>query len=44
MSQNSSKQTYEAFKEWHNWAKTKYPSFNQKKKKSPVPIWSLYEN
>lgn len=33
MSNTSAKQRYQAFTEWHEWAKTKYPSFRKKKTK-----------
>lgn len=33
MSKMSAKTRYEAFTEWHAWAKTKYPAFRTKKKK-----------
>ena len=37
MSKMSAKQRYETFTEWHNWAKTKYPSFRVKKtRKAPA--------
>lgn len=44
MSQNSARQNYEAFKEWYQWAKGKYPSLKVKKK-LPAPDWmtSKYE-
>ncbi len=45
MSRTSAKQRYEAFTEWHNWAKTKYPSFKNatKKKKPAQPRFSDYD-
>lgn len=45
MSQNSSKLRYEAFQEWHKWAKANYPNFKSASKKTPTvkPIWSLYD-
>lgn len=39
MSKVSAKTRYEAFQEWHAWAKTKYPSFRTQRKKAPVPVW-----
>jgi hypothetical protein len=42
MSKTSAKQRYEAFQEWHVWAKTKYPSFRVKKKKPAQPTYSDY--
>ena len=44
MSRTSAKQRYEAFTEWHAWAKTKYPSFKNavKKKKTQQPRFSEY--
>ena len=42
MSSTSAKQRYIAFTEWHNWAKTQYPSFRVKKKKPQVPTYSEY--
>jgi hypothetical protein len=42
MSKTSAKQRYEAFTEWHEWAKTKYPSFRVKKKKAQAPTFSQY--
>ena len=42
MSKTSAKQRYQAFQEWHNWAKTKYPSFRAKKKKVAQPRFSEY--
>jgi len=39
MSKNSSRQNYQAFQEWHAWAKTKYPAFRVQKKKPQVPDW-----
>ena len=39
MSKMSAKTRYEAFQEWHQWAKTKYPAFRVKKKKAAPPIW-----
>ena len=39
MSKTSAKQRYTAFTEWHNWAKTKYPSFkNATKSVSEIEI------
>tara|TARA_R110000772_G_scaffold10499_1_gene33430 strand:- start:1914 stop:2054 length:141 start_codon:yes stop_codon:yes gene_type:complete len=45
MSTTSAKQRYETFTEWHNWAKSKYPNFRaaSKKKTTPKPIWSLFD-
>ena len=45
MSQNSAKQRYETFTEWHKWAKTTYPSFKAASKRKPTqkPIWSLFD-
>jgi len=45
MSKMSAKTRYEAFQEWHAWAKTKYPSFRTKKKKPQMPDWmrEIYE-
>lgn len=45
MSKNSSKQNYQAFQEWHHWAKSKMPNFKKSSKKKPVqkPIWSLFD-
>lgn len=45
MSKNSAKQSYEAFTEWHKWAKIKYPNFKAASKKKPTqkPIWSLFD-
>ena len=40
MSKTSAKQRYTAFTEWHNWAKSQYPAFRTKKKKTPPPIWT----
>ena len=42
MSKISAKQRYQSFQEWHAWAKTKYPSFRQKKKKVVQPTYSNY--
>jgi hypothetical protein len=42
MSKTSAKQRYTAFTEWHAWAKTKYPSFRVKKKKTPTPNYVDY--
>jgi len=44
MSKTSAKQRYTAFIEWHNWAKTNYPSFKNdtKKKKPSQPRFSEY--
>lgn len=42
MSKTSSKQRYIAFTEWHNWAKSQYPSFKTKKKKPTQPKFSDY--
>lgn len=42
MSKMSARQRYMAFTEWHNWAKTKYPSFRVKKKKPQQPKFSDY--
>ena len=39
MSKMSAKTRYEAFTEWHQWAKTKYPAFRTKKKKVQMPDW-----
>jgi hypothetical protein len=35
MSSNSARQTYEAFMEWHKWAKTQYPELRKKRKPTP---------
>ena len=43
MSQNSARQNYQAFSEWHVWAKSQYPAFRAKKKKKVTPIWEKYE-
>lgn len=43
MSKTSAKQRYQAFTEWHEWAKTKYPSFRKKKKKVAQPTFSNYD-
>lgn len=43
MSTTSAKQRYQAFTEWHNWAKTQYPSFKNKKKKVAQPRFSNYD-
>ena len=42
MSNTSAKQRYIAFTEWHNWAKTKYPSLKVKKQKPKQPTYSEY--
>ena len=42
MSNTSAKQRYQAFTEWHEWTKTKYPSFRKKKKKESQPRFSEY--
>jgi len=42
MSNTSAKQRYVAFTEWHNWAKTQYPSFRTKKRKVSQPKFSEY--
>lgn len=42
MSKTSARQRYQAFQEWHAWAKTKYPSFRIKKKKPVQPTYSDY--
>jgi hypothetical protein len=43
MSKTSAKQRYQVFTEWHNWAKTKYPSFRTATKKKPsAPRFSDY--
>lgn len=42
MSKTSAKQRYEAFTEWHEWAKTRYPSFRTKKNKVKAPTFSQY--
>lgn len=42
MSNNSARQTYQAFTEWYNWAKTKYPTLKQKKKKPKAPNFIAY--
>ena len=42
MSKTSARQRYKAFTEWHEWAKTKYPSFRVKKKKKATPTYSEY--
>ena len=42
MSKTSAKQRYITFTEWHNWAKTQYPSFRKKKKKPVQPTYSDY--
>lgn len=39
MSKTSARQRYQAFTEWHAWAKQQYPSFRAKKKKPQVPDW-----
>lgn len=43
MSRMSARQRYEAFTEWHAWAKTKYPAFRTKKKKPQQPTFSEYD-
>ena len=42
MSNNSARQNYQAFTEWYNWAKTKYPTLKKKKKRTPAPVWAGY--
>jgi len=42
MSKTSAKQRYTVFTEWHNWAKSQYPSFRTKKKKEATPTYSEY--
>ena len=42
MSKTSAKQRYTVFTEWHEWAKSKYPSFRVKKKKTTMPTYSEY--
>lgn len=44
MSKNntSAKARYEAFTEWHNWAKTKYSSLKTKKVKPSTPRYIEY--
>lgn len=42
MSRTSAKQRYTAFTEWHNWAKSQYPSFRTKKIKLTEPRFSEY--
>ena len=42
MSKISAKQRYQSFTEWHNWAKSTYPSFKNKKKKVAQPKFSNY--
>ena len=42
MSKTSAKQRYTAFTEWHEWAKSKYPSFRVKKKTPSQPRFSEY--
>ena len=42
MSQNSPRQNYTQFTEWHAWAKSKYPAFRVKKKKQATPTYSEY--
>jgi len=42
MSKTRAKARYEAFTEWHAWAKTQYPSFRVKKKKPQQPTYSEY--
>lgn len=42
MSTTSAKQRYQQFQEWHAWAKTKYPSFRAKKKKTQSPKFTEY--
>ena len=44
MSKNSIRQNYLAFTEWHNWAKTQYPSFRKKRKKQITPDFINYNN
>jgi len=45
MSKMSAKTRYESFMEWHQWAKTKYPTMRVKKKKPQMPDWmrDVYE-
>ena len=43
MSKVRAKQRYEAFTEWHEWAKAQYPSFRKKKKKQAIPTYSEYD-
>ena len=43
MSRTSAKQRYQAFQEWHAWAKSQYPSFRVKKKKVETPTYSEYK-
>jgi len=42
MSKTSAKQRYQAFQEWHAWAKSQYPAFRTKKKKPTQPKFSDY--
>jgi hypothetical protein len=42
MSKTSGKQRYQQFQEWHAWAKTQYPSFRAKKKKTQTPKFTEY--
>jgi len=42
MSKISAKARYEAFTEWHNWAKTKYASLRTKKTKPAAPRYIEY--
>lgn len=42
MSKTSARQRYQAFQEWHAWAKTKYPNFRVKKVKPQQPTYSDY--
>jgi len=44
MSSTSAKQRYEAFTEWHEWAKANYPLYRSaaKPKKAPQPRFSEY--
>lgn len=42
MSKTSPKSRYEAFTEWHAWAKTQYPNFRIKKKKKQEPNFASY--
>ena len=42
MSKTSAKQRYVAFTEWHNWAKTVYPSYRTTKRKASQPKFSEY--
>ena len=43
MGRNSPHQTYLAFSEWHIWAKTKYATLKNKKKKAPTPNFFAQE-